>query len=373
MTSRFRVLLSFGLALLSLATAATGAAAFETGTVKAADQALFAHNMIPQIARLGDGRLMTVWTVTGIKDNRGRVVNAFSSDGGRTWSEPQTLIQDDTHMNVDPNILVDGSKVFVYCTRVNIPNRIDRSWTMLTHSEDNGHMWSKPAEVAIPRQYVCGKQHNALRLKDGTYAMGISWDIWAEQAMAARTEGEMNLTSGVLLSRDGLHWTLHGAIHAVMEKTTPGSINGLCEPSLIQLKNSVLLMILRSGGPHHYESRSLDNGLTWSEPSPSALVGHNTPTALWRIEQHPDEILAVWDNSSVNRWPLTTAISADGGRTWSAPRVLAEGSGYQVSYPGITQTLDGTLVAVWQQQLASGGRDIRWARFTRSWILGPAK
>jgi hypothetical protein len=27
-------------------------------------------------------------------------------------------------------------------------------------------------------------------------------------------------------------------------------------------------------------------------------------------------------------------------------------------------------VAVWQQVLPDGGRDIRWARFTREWVLG---
>ena len=30
----------------------------------------------------------------------------------------------------------------------------------------------------------------------------------------------------------------------------------------------------------------------------------------------------------------------------------------------------GTFVALWQQQLPEGGRDIRWARFNRPWVLG---
>jgi len=44
-----------------------------------------------------------------------------------------------------------------------------------------------------------------------------------------------------------------------------------------------------------------------------------------------------------------------------------------VSYPGITQTLDGTFVAVWQEALENSGRDIRCARFTREWLLGLSK
>jgi hypothetical protein len=104
------------------------------------------------------------------------------------------------------------------------------------------------------------------------------------------------------------------------------------------------------------------------------LTGHNTPTALWRLENSKNEIVAVWNNSPINRFPLCAAISSDGGRTWSAPRIIATTNGPQVSYPGLTQAKDGTIVAVWQAQRDDGGRDIRYARFTRDWVLnGEAK
>jgi len=333
----------------------------------------FQLNAIPQIAVLGDGRLMTVWAAGNAGGRSMRVVASFSADDAHTWSAPRILIDDPEKVDTDPNILVDGRRVFVYCTRVNIPNRIDKSWTYMTRSEDNGATWSAPLEIAIPRQYISGKQHNAIKLDNGSYAMGIAWDLWAEEGMAARTEGEMNLSTGVLLSNDGVHWTLHGDLHATVEKVTPGAINGLCEPALVQLANGEIFMLLRSGGSHPYVSRSDDEGVTWSEPKPSTLVGHNTPTALLRLRKHSDEILTVWDNSPLVRWPLTAAISADGGKSWSTPRVIAPGDGYQVSYPGVTQLPDGTFVAVWQQQLPSGGRDIRWARFSREWVLGTTR
>jgi hypothetical protein len=82
--------------------------------------------------------------------------------------------------------------------------------------------------------------------------------------------------------------------------------------------------------------------------------------------------VAVWNNSPLNRFPLSVALSSDGGHTWSQPRILSD-PGLDVSYPGITQTADGTLVAVWQQRLPDGGRDIRWARFTRDWVVGRSK
>jgi predicted neuraminidase len=154
-----------------------------------------------------------------------------------------------------------------------------------------------------------------------------------------------------------------------LEKVTPGSTNGLAEPSIVQLADSEIYMLLRSGSSHHYEARSRDGGVTWTRPAPSPLTGHNTPTALWRLENARNDIVAVWNNSPINRFPLCAALSSDGGRTWSVPRIIATSNGPQVSYPGLTQTKDGAIVAVWQAQRDDGGRDIRYARFTREWLL----
>ena len=350
--------------------AAASAASPDGGVVANSDGGPFYRNTIPQIGRLGDGRLLVVFGAFGKNDSNGRVYGTFSSDGAKTWSAPRLLIDDPKYMDGDPNMLIDGNMVWVYCTRVRIPNDIRKAWTIMVKSADNGATWSEPKETFIPRQYTPGKQHNAIKLRDGSYAMGIAWDLWAEKGLAARTEGEMNLASGILLSTDGERWTLHGNLHAAtVEKVAPNHTNGLCEPSIVQLEDGELLMIMRSGEPHHYEARSHDGGHTWSQPVPSALTGSNTPTALWRNEKIPAEIIAVWNNNPLNRWPLVSALSKDGGRTWTKPSIVAN-PGRQVSYPGITQLSSGEFIAVWQEALADGGRDIRYARFTREWLLG---
>ena len=355
-------------ALLTTALALT-AAPPETAVVAKSDGGSFLRNTIPQVARMGDGRLIAVFGTYGKNDGNGRINAAFSSDGARTWSAPKLLIDDPKMDDGDPNILVSGNNVWVYGTRTRIPNDIKKAWTTVVKSTDNGATWSQPREIFIPRQYTPGKQHNAIRLRDGTFAMGISWDLWAEKGMAARTEGEMNLASGLLLSTDGENWTLHGNIYTVIDdKVRPGFTNGLCEPSIVQLADGEILMILRSGSPRHYESRSRDGGHSWSSPVPSALTGSNTPTALFRSSTG-GEVVTVWNSNPLNRWPLVTALSRDGGRSWSTPMVLAD-PGRQVSYPGLTQLQDGTFVAVWQEALLDGGRDIRSARYTRDWLMG---
>ena len=345
----------------------------ETGPVVRSDGGEFNQNTIPQVATLGDGSLFAVWGARTKGDGNGKIYGTFSKDGAKTWTAPKLLIDDPKFNDGDPNILVDGNKVWVFGTRVRIPNDIKKAWTTVVRSTDNGSTWTQPQEVFVPRQYTPGKQHNGIKLRDGTYAVGISWDLWAEKGMNARTEGEMNLASGVLLSADGEHWTLHGEVYAqTPDKVRPGFTNGLCEPSIVQFPDGEILMILRSGGPRHYEARSRDGGHTWSVPVPSSLVGANTPTALFLNRTKPDEVVAVWNSNPLNRWPLVTALSADRGKTWSTPRILAN-PGRQVSYPGLTQLSTGQFVAVWQEDDGKGGRDIRYGKFTREWLLGIVK
>lgn len=309
-----------GLALLALAGAPVrGEPGFVTGVIARSDGADFHQHTTPQVARLGDGRLLAVMGVRAKGASPlSRIGAAVSMDGGRGWS-PVRVLHEETaqdRFSTDPNLLVDGDQVFVYWTRVERPNSIERSWIWARHSPDNGVTWSQPREIAVPRRYTVGKQHNAIRLADGSYAMGISWDRWPERGYHARTEGETSPASGILLSKDGLTWNLFGDLHALVEKVTPGAVNGLVEPAIVQLADGSLYMLLRSGSSRHFESRSRDGGVTWDPPQPSPLVGHNSPSALWRVEPAGNEILALWNNSPVRRLPLSAALSADGGRTW---------------------------------------------------------
>lgn len=344
---------------------------FRTGLIAKGDGAQFAQYTTPQIARLGNGQLLAIMSVRAKNDQpQRRIAGAFSKDGGLTWEI--RILQTETdpkYTTADANMLVDGSQVFIYWTRVEKPNNIKKSWTWVIHSSDHGTTWSEPREVHIPRQYTAGKQHNAIKLADGSYAMGISWDRWPERGYSAKTEGETNISSGILLSRDGFNWNLFGDLHVYIEKTTPHSVNGLAEPALVQLADGELYLLLRSGGSRHYEARSRDGGVTWSNPQMSPLVGHNSPSALWRVDNAANEIIAVWNQSPVARIPLVASLSSDGGRTWSPPRIVATARRLGVSYPGVTQAADGAFVVVWQAHPEEGGRDVAYARFTREWLL----
>lgn len=343
---------------------------FESGTVRS-PTVKGEINAYPVIARTESGKLIAAWSVSGPKNSDGRIAVSTSEDGAKTWSEPITAIDTPGQFDGDPSLIIDGKRILVIPSTVVPPNKITKSEVWMTVSEDDGQSWSKPVEIKTGFKYFVGKRHIGLKLKDGTLVMPASYDIWAERGTPAKTEGEMDLKAGVLLSKDGgATWSPHIDLHLFVPKVTPFSTGGVVEPAIVELANGELYMLLRTGTEYLYESRSSDGGKTWSEPVQSKLQGHNTPASLWRLDGVPNEIIAIWNNSPRNRYPLSVAISADGAKTWSQPRDVARSDKLQISYPGITQDTDGNFVAVWQEQLADGaGRAIRSARFNRAWVL----
>ena len=345
-------------------------APFETGIAAATDGGAHLTNAYPVIVPISTGRLVLAYSVMPKDNPDGYIAARVSSDGGRTWSAEAKALDIQGKLDADPCLMWDGERVTVFSTTVPEKRTLIASSQMFAASSTDGLHWSEPREIKLPWAYSVGKRHMVVRLLDGSFAMPISWDLWAEQGTPARTEGEMDIASGVLKSKDGQEWRAFGALHIFERKVRPSSTGGVCEPALVQLRDGELYMLLRTGTNFLYESRSRDNGLTWSEPQRSALVSHNTPAALWRLREHPEEIVVIFNHSPVNRYPLSVALSSDGGKTWSAPRDVATSEGPQVSYPNIAQAEDGTIVAVWQAQRKEGGRDIKWARFTRDWVLG---
>ena len=347
---------------------------YEKGFVRQAAEPAEQH-CYPVITQTGRGNLFTVWTRIGRTgpgtDRPIVIVGSFSKDGGRSWEEPKTLIHTPGMGDYDPNVVVDGNRILVYSTTTPVPQPvIDRSDMWMTYTEDEGTTWTKPVEIKTGFKYLVGKRHIGIKLKDGTLAMPFSWDLWAQAGTPARTEGEMDLKSGILVSADrGLSWTPRGDLHIFERKTLPGGTGGLCEPALVELQNGELYMLFRTGSSWIYEARSRDQGRTWSRPARSKLQGYNAPMALWQLAQNPKEVIVIWNNSPVNRWPLCVAISANGGRSWSPPKDVAGMTKSDVSYPGICQAKDGTFVAVWQQFNSNQTRDIRWARFNRAWVM----
>jgi hypothetical protein len=346
---------------------------FEVGVVARSESAGFFVNAYPVIDRLRSGRLVCVFSVRSDQPRKLKIAVETSDDGGKSWTAPRVIFDHAHAEDADPNLLVDEDRILAFSTTVPDPARIDQTLIYMRESRD-GINWSDEVLLKTPHRYLAGKIHQGHRLSDGTLIVGYAWDTWAEQGMPPATEGEMDIKSGVLRSKDGGRtWIPGGDLYAVVPKTSPHSITGLDEPATAVLHDDVIFALMRASGTKLYNAWSHDGGLSWDRPQPSTLSAHNSPAALWKVD-HSGDLLVAWDNSTTGRTPLTVALSADEGHSWSAPRVIVDTSGpEQVSYPSAVQAKDGTMIVVWQQDLPQGAREVRIARFNRAWLLAGSR
>lgn len=342
---------------------------FETGVISSYTSTGFITSAYPVIDRLKSGRLVCVFSsIADEKPSKMNIAFSTSDDNGLSWSKPQILFNHLGAEDADPSLLVDGDRILAFSTTVSVPG-IDSTDIYMRSSKD-GLTWGNEVHTKKPYRYISGKIHQGHQLKDGTLIMGYAWDAWAEQGKPPRTEGEMDNRSGVLRSTDGgLTWSAGSDIiyPEGIKRISPGAAGGLCEPATVVLSDGRIMALVRTVGDELYQTWSSDNGLSWESPRPSGLTAHNTPAALWKLDNSSD-ILVAWNNSPIARDPLTVALSSDEGKTWSSPKIIVSTGGPQASYPSAIQAKDGTMIVVWQQNV-SKGREVRIARFNRAWLL----
>jgi hypothetical protein len=115
------------------------------------------------------------------------------------------------------------------------------------------------------------------------------------------------------------------------------------EPGVIELRDGSLIMIMRCDLGFIYQSRSCDEGLSWSHPEATSLVAPVSPSTIKRIPKTGD-LLVIWNNRAGHpdsepfsrRTPLTCAISRDEGETWTNIRNIEEDRSKTYCYTSVT-------------------------------------
>ena len=140
---------------------------------------------------------------------------------------------------------------------------------------------------------------------------------------------------------DGLSWKKSNQVNAPAHQ--PGGIHqgtrwnhGAVEPSIVELSDGRLWMLIRTARDELYESFSYNGGETWSEAKPSRFYGTITMPTLFKLSG--GRILLLWCNTTTlpevgyhngywedvftNRDAIHAAISNDDGQTWQGFREL---------------------------------------------------
>ncbi|MFJ6356158.1 sialidase family protein [Pseudarthrobacter oxydans] len=367
------------------------------GAVKRADGADFAYLPAPTVQShaanlltLPDGRLGCVWfggTQEGVPD----ISIWFSAlePGSSQWSSPEQLSDDSTRSEQNPILFTAPDKSLWLLYTAQKAGNQDTAEVRRRISTDSGRTWGE-VETLFPANETGGVFVRQLPvvLPSGRLIVPIFRCI--------TTPGEKWVgnsdDSAVMISDDaGATWTEH---------VLPGSL-GCVHMNIQPVADGSLLALFRSRWADSiYESRSTDDGSTWSEPVPTELPNNNSSiqfTALAdgrlalvynhsRSGEGTERRLSLYDeidddgladeqgqvaepdaaafseDDGVKRafWgtprsPMTLAISEDSGRSWPIRRNLDVGDGYclsnnsrdglnrEYSYPSIHQGPDGAL------------------------------
>jgi hypothetical protein len=279
---------------------------------------------------LRDGRILFAYShfSGGGGDNDAATIKGrYSSDGGLTWSETDVPIVDregDMNvMSVSFLRLRDGRIALFYVRK----NSISDCRPYLRYSRDEAKTWSEPTLCIRDEGYFVLNNDRAVQLRRGRILLPV-----ALHAAKNGQFGSQGIAMTYLSDDAGQTWRRS---RNTLECPVPNRA-GLQEPGVVELKDSRIMMFIRTMLGSQYLSYSGDGGETWSAPEPSRLLSPLSPASIKRIPKRR-ELLMVWnDHSDVpqslratassggKRTPLTIAISRDEGKTWVSRQNLLD-------------------------------------------------
>ena len=252
----------------------------------------------------------------------GRTMACRSTDGGRTWSKPVTILDHRLDDGAHAVVTLPGGRVICligvqasWYGYTRAPSGFEKDIDGLNtkqfviHSDDNGKTWSKPRGLKSPGNfYERGHGGRPLLLADGS----ILWATYYQ------VRGRKFLSGAIRRSTDnGLTWPV---ISRIVRKD-----NAIDEPAIAELKDGRLVLVTR---PDAAIFHSADKGVTWKDSGSRIITGAGKFKApqLVVLEDGTLVAFATWRN-------LRAWISRDGGMTWTKDLPLDTGSyGYPGSY-----------------------------------------
>lgn len=339
----------------------------------------------PSIVTAKDGRLIA--GASGFRkrhvDPYGKAVIVVSDDGGRTWSEPQPVIDtclDDRDVGLtafgESGLIVttfNNSVAFQRKEAMTLAEEDEKKETLrylegilaadeerdkgslFRISTDNGRTFGKIYKSPIT------SPHGPSELRDGRI-------IWCGAPFCA--DNIHDLSRGIecfRLDPDTGGMMLLGKIDAITDRDGDAMLS--CEPDVAELPDGKLVCHIRVQGRKAdfsqftlYQSVSHDGGYTWDKPrqilpdmggAPAHLLLHSSGflISVYGYRREPYEIRAI--------------VSSDGGETWSEPLSLSTGNIYpDMGYPMSTELSNGELITIYYCHPAPDKpaviRQIRW-------------
>jgi sialidase-1 len=301
------------------------------------------------VISLEDGRLLLIWSDyfkgEGWDHSAARLSAKTSNDGGRNWSEPWTVVNYEPQgsggnvMSVSLLRARGGDLLMAYHDQT---PRMKAKGMVLRRSTDEGKTWSgrEPITPNNGNRHVANNacfrmlRRGRIVLSCREYVGGIRWPY------------------ALYSDDDGHSWKAGQHVpppDLTKEQVRAQNVN---EPSIAELPDGGLIMMMRSVAGGHFLSYSSDGGESWTKPYLSPLRGVVSPPCIATIPSTGD-LLAVWSYGMTERSPLNTAVSRDAGKTWSPVKLLERSENFGYGYTSVTFLGDRVILTTMQYPLFS--------------------
>lgn len=289
----------------------------------------------------------------------------LSTDGGFSWGTPVREFELPGKSNYGQEFLIDNmgnyhSIFHIYSSKDTFTR--SRFLDIWHSTRKPGDTEWKPAKM-IFHGWV-GALRNLMQLKSGRILAAFAKAIPERQGkpMAGEKDWGRNEVIAVYSDDGGENWLESKSSLKIEVDPTMTSRYGAIEPSVIELKDGRLWMLIRTNKGHLYESFSADGGMTWQEPVRSRFISSDSPSALLRLAS--GELLLLfnscqrWDDrtsyAAGGREMLHAAISSDDGKSWSGfreilsvpPGLITARGDRGSAYPSVVENKKGKLVLV---------------------------
>lgn len=276
--------------------------------------------------RLRDGRLMIAftWPDETPARSKNRVCIAFSKDGGKTWVDGRQIDKNPqeglTHLRPSAIELKDGT-LWVFYTGLmkytkDPATSICDIWAI--HSTDGGKTWAERQKIHAT---YAGLLQDAEETPQGHIVVPFCY-LGEPQRFVCAT---------VYSTDKGKTWQRSNPVEVLPEvdadaRSKRALNGGAIEPTLVQLADARMMMIIRTIIGKTFESYSTDGGITWSAPAPGNLDCGGT---MYIARLMDGRLILVWNravdaNTEKMGWPngfesMWVAVSNKQGDRWHQP------------------------------------------------------